>query len=308
MRPASQTPLTALKLVELWEEVGGPPGTVNQVTGRSSRAIADAWLGDRRVRKITFTGSTSVGQELMVKAAPHLQKLSLELGGQAPLLVFDDADLDIVMEGLITSKFRNAGQSCIASNRILAQKDVAQELAERTVRATSRLKVGNGFDEGVALGPMIDEQGREKVLEHVLDAREKGAKVAFGGERLGDRGYFVEPAVLTDVRPGMKVMEEETFGPVIAISPFETEDEAIRLANDSPFGLAAYFFTTNASRAWRVAESLEYGVIGLNDGLPSAAQAPFGGWKLSGMGREGSMEGMDAFLEHKYVSWGHVND
>jgi len=306
MRPASQTPLTAIRLVELWEEAGGPPGTLNLVTGRAARPIADALLGDARVRKITFTGSTAVGQELMAKAARNMQRLSLELGGQAPFLVFADADLDTVMKGLIASKYRNAGQACIASNRILVEAGVAGELTRRSAEATRSLKVGNGFDEGVAIGPMIDEAGREKVLAHIADARANGATVVEGGRAVEGPGYFVEPTVLTGVRPGMKVMEEETFGPVIAIAPFGSEEEALALANASPFGLAAYAFTQDASRAWRVAEGLQYGIVGLNDGAPSAAQAPFGGMKLSGMGREGGVEGMDAFLETKYVSWGHI--
>lgn len=306
MRPASQTPLTALRLVELWEAVGGPGGTLNLVTGTASRAIADAWLGDARVRKITFTGSTAVGQELMRKAIPNLQRVSMELGGQAPLLVFDDADPDVVLEGLMASKFRNGGQSCIASNRFLVQEGIVAALEGRIVEATRSLRVGDGFDEGVAVGPMIDEKGREKVLAHVADARDHGATVATGGKAMEGQGYFVEPTVLTGVTSAMKVMEEETFGPVIAIATFRTEEEGIRLANASPFGLAAYTFTQDAGRAWRVAEALEYGIVGLNDGLPSTAQAPFGGWKLSGVGREGGMEGMDAFLETKYVSWGHI--
>lgn len=308
LKPASATPLTSLKLVELWEGVGGPPGTLNHITSRSSRAVASTWLGDFRVRKFTFTGSTEVGQELVKMSAQNLQRLSLELGGQAPFLVFDDADLSVVSEGLMGSKYRNAGQSCIASNRILAQKGIADRLAEVAVEVTKAVKVGKGFDPGVLIGPMIDEAGRAKVLEHVQDAVGHGAKVAIGGHALEGKGYFVEPTVLTGVLPGMKVMEEETFGPVLAISTFETEEEGIRLANASPFGLASYFFTTNASRAWRVAEALDYGIIGLNDGLPSAAQAPFGGMKLSGLGREGGIEGLEGFLETKYVSWGHIAD
>ncbi len=306
MRPASQTPLTAIRLVELWEEAGGPPGTLNLVTGRAARSIADALMGDARVRKITFTGSTAVGQELMAKAAHNMQRLSLELGGQAPFLVFADADLDTVVKGLVASKYRNAGQACIASNRILVEAGVAEELTRRSVEATRSLKVGNGFDEGVAIGPMIDEAGREKVLAHIADARAHGARVVEGGRAVEGPGNFVEPTVLTGVRPGMMVMEEETFGPVIAIAPFDSEKEALALANASPFGLAAYAFTQDASRAWRVAEGLQYGIVGLNDGAPSAAQAPFGGMKLSGMGREGGVEGIDAFLETKYVSWGHI--
>lgn len=306
LKPAAQTPLTSLRLLQLWEEVGGPPGTFNHVTTLKAREVADVWLDDPRVRKFTFTGSTAVGQELMAKAAKNMVRLSLELGGQAPFVVFDDADLDVVMQGLAVSKFRNAGQSCIASNRILVDRRIADEVADRAKALVSGLKVGSGLEEGVSIGPMIDGNGRDKVLSHIEDAKGKGAVLVAGGQEREGRGYFVDPTVLTGVTEEMRVMQEETFGPVVAIAPFEREEEAVRLANASPFGLAAYFFTSDASRAWRVAEDLEYGIIGLNDGLPSTAQAPFGGVKLSGMGREGGQEGIEAFLEHKYVSWGNI--
>ncbi len=306
LKPASATPLTALRLGELLEQAGAPAGLLNIVTSSRSRRIGDVWLADPRVRKITFTGSTSVGKYLMERAAGNMQRLSLELGGQAPVIIFADADLDVVLDALMVAKFRNGGQSCIAANRVLVEESIVDQFLLRASEQVKNLRVGYGLDPGVAVGPMIDEAGREKVLEHIQDALEHGARLTAGGHAMPGRGYFVEPTVLGGVSLDMKVMHEETFGPVLAVSSFRTEHEAVETANGTEFGLAAYLFTRDASRAWRVAETLEYGIVGLNDGLPSTAQAPFGGFKESGLGREGGEEGLDAFLETKYVSWGAV--
>ena len=307
LKPAPETPLTALRLGELLLEAGGPPGVLNVVPTTEAAAFADVWLGDPRVRKITFTGSTAVGKELMRKAAGHVQKVSLELGGQAPFIVFDDADLDQAAVGIATAKFRNAGQTCVAANRILVQQGVAEAFTDRIVEQVRRMRVGYGLEEGVEIGPMISERGRQKVLAHVEDAVSQGAAVRLGGGVLSGPGYFVEPTVLTGVSPKMRVMREETFGPVIAVATFREEREAIAIANQTEYGLAAYFFTRDAARAWRVAEALEYGIVGLNDGAFSTAQAPFGGYKESGLGREGGIEGIEEFLETKFVSWGGVD-
>ncbi len=306
LKPAPETPLTALRLGQLLVEAGAPVGILNVVPTTDAAMFADAWLGDERVRKITFTGSTAVGKELMRKASTHVQKISLELGGQAPYIVFDDADLDLAATAITTAKFRNAGQTCVAANRILVQEGIADAFTERVVDLVERMRVGKGSDEGVQIGPMINERGRQKVLSHVRDAVAQGAGIRIGGGELTGPGYFVAPTVLTNVSPKMLVMREETFGPVIAIARFRDEQEAVDLANDTEFGLAAYFFTKDATRAWRVSEALEYGIVGLNDGAFSTAQAPFGGYKESGLGREGGHEGIDEFLETKFVSWGAV--
>ncbi len=306
LKPASATPLTALRFGELLQQAGAPAGLLNIVTTSRSSRIADVWLADPRVRKITFTGSTGVGKYLMERAAGNMQRLSLELGGQAPVVVFADADLDVALDALMVAKFRNGGQSCIAANRVLVEEGIVDEFLVRASERVRDLRVGYGLDPGVAVGPMIDEAGREKVLEHIQDAIAHGARVTVGGAALPGPGYFVEPTVLGGVNLDMKVMHEETFGPVLAVSSFQSEQEAVEIANGTEFGLAAYLFTSDASRAWRVAEALDYGIVGLNDGLPSTAQAPFGGFKESGVGREGGVEGLDAFLETKYVSWGAV--
>ncbi|MDA8343928.1 MAG: NAD-dependent succinate-semialdehyde dehydrogenase [Thermaerobacter sp.] len=306
LKPASQTPLTALRLGELLEEAGAPAGLLNIVTSSHAGQIADVWLDDARVRKITFTGSTGVGKHLMRRAAGNMQRLSLELGGQAPFVVFGDADLEVTLDALMVAKFRNGGQSCIAANRVLVEENIVDEFLVRASQRVANLRVGQGLEPGVAVGPMIDAAGREKVMEHIQDALAHGARLGAGGHAIEGAGYFVEPTLLANVGLDMKIMHEETFGPVLAVSSFKTEKEAVETANATEFGLAAYLFTQDAGRAWRVAEALDYGVIGLNDGLPSTSQAPFGGFKESGLGREGAEEGLDAFLETKYVSWGAV--
>ncbi|WP_153733365.1 NAD-dependent succinate-semialdehyde dehydrogenase [Sporosarcina obsidiansis] len=301
LKPASQTPLTAIRLVELAKEAGIPDGVVNVVTGSASE-IAGAWQQDERVRKLTFTGSTEVGKSLMKGAADTVKKISLELGGHAPAIVLADCDLDKAVEGVLAAKFRNAGQTCVCANRIYVHSAAADEFIQRISEKTAELKVGNGLKEEVQIGPLIDEDAVEKVEEHVEDAKSKGATVVTGGERVG--GLFFSPTVLTDVTDQMLCMKEETFGPVLPITLFETEEEVIQLANDSIYGLAAYVFTENISKGIQMCERLEYGIVGLNDGLPSAPQAPFGGFKQSGLGREGGQQGIEEYLEVKYISLG----
>ncbi|SKA90424.1 NAD-dependent succinate-semialdehyde dehydrogenase [Sporosarcina newyorkensis] len=301
LKPASQTPLTALRLVELAHQAGIPDGVVNIVTGSASE-IAGAWQEDERVRKLTFTGSTEVGKMLMKGAADTVKKISLELGGHAPAIVMANSDLDKAVEGIIAAKFRNAGQTCVCANRIYVHSSVAEEFTRRIGEKTKALKVGNGVEEGVDIGPLIDEAAIEKVLEHVTDAKTKGATIVAGGEQID--GLFYSPTVLYNVKDEMLCMKEETFGPVLPITLFETEEEVIQRANDSIYGLAAYVFTENISEGIRICEALEYGIVGLNDGLPSAPQAPFGGFKQSGLGREGGHHGIEEYLEVKYISLG----
>ncbi len=306
VKPAEQTPLTALALAALSVEAGFPPGVLNVVTG-DPPAIGDALLGDARVRKLSFTGSTEVGRLLMARGSQHLTRLSLELGGHAPFVVFDDADLDAAVAGAMASKFRNMGQTCICPNRFFVQDGVYDAFVERLCAAAARLRVGPATDEAAQVGPLIDDAAVEKVREHIDDARALGARVRTGGDFLDlGAGYtrrFCAPTVLDEVGPDMLLSREETFGPVAPVRRFHTEDEAIRLANDSPYGLAAYFYTRDAGRLIRVAEALEYGIIGANDGAVSTAQAPFGGVKASGFGREGGHYVMDEYLSVKYISW-----
>lgn len=304
LKPAEQTPLTALALADVLAEAGLPEGVLTVVTTSDPVAVGNELLHSDIVRKITFTGSTEVGKYLMREAAASVKRVSLELGGHAPFIVFADADIDAAAKGAIASKFRNAGQTCVCANRMYVHASIAQQFTDAFVPLVKALTVGNGVDAGVQVGPLIDQAGVAKVETHVADARSHGAHVRTGGHRPSGRGYFYEPTVLTDVRDDMLVMREETFGPVAPIATFENEDEVIERANRGPYGLAAYFYTRDLSRAWRVAERLEYGIIGLNDALPSVAQAPFGGYKESGLGREGGTEGMEAFLETKYVSMG----
>ncbi|WRP07727.1 NAD-dependent succinate-semialdehyde dehydrogenase [Rossellomorea aquimaris] len=301
IKPANQTPLTALKMAELAEEAGIPKGVINVVTG-DSKSIGEAWMEDTRVRKLTFTGSTEVGKVLMKGSADTVKKISLELGGHAPVIVMADSDLEKAVDGVIASKFRNAGQTCVCSNRVYVHESIVDSFTEKLVEKVKDLKVGNGLEEGVDIGPLIDENAIEKVQKHVEDAVNKGASIAYGGK--GKGGLYFEPTVLTDVTDDMLCMKDETFGPVAPITTFKTEEEAIYRANDSIYGLAAYVFTENITKGIRISEQLEYGIVGLNDGLPSTPQAPFGGFKQSGLGREGGHHGIEEYLEVKYISVG----
>jgi succinate-semialdehyde dehydrogenase/glutarate-semialdehyde dehydrogenase len=300
VKPAEQTPLSALALGVLAEEAGIPAGVFQVVTG-PARDIGKVFTESDLVRKISFTGSTEVGRLLMAQSAPTIKKLSLELGGNAPFIVFDDADLDAAVEGAIASKYRNAGQTCVCSNRIYVQSGVYGAFAEKLAARVENLTIGEGTGSGVLIGPLIDEEAVKKVEEHVADALDKGAKIIIGGKRHRLGGTFYEPTVLTGATQAMKVAREETFGPVAPLFRFETEDEVIAMANDTEFGLAAYFYTENVRRTWRVAEALEYGMVGHNTGLISNEVAPFGGVKQSGLGREGSHHGIDDYLEIKYL-------
>jgi succinate-semialdehyde dehydrogenase/glutarate-semialdehyde dehydrogenase len=306
VKPAEETPLSALALGEIALEAGIPPGVLNIVVGEPE-AVGEEFLSNPTVRKLSFTGSTAVGKILMGKAARNVTRLSLELGGHAPFIVFEDSDVDAAVAGAMATKFRNTGQTCICANRFLVQDRIYDEFTAKLEAAVRTLKVGRGLDEGVQVGPLINDAAVEKVGRHVEDARTRGARVRTGGDLvrvdgLADR--FFAPTMIEDVTGEMLVCREETFGPVAPIRRFRGEDEAIVLANDSPYGLAAYFFTRDASRLMRVAEALEYGIIGANDGAPSTAQAPFGGMKQSGFGREGGRAGMHEYVEVKYVSWG----
>ncbi|WP_404407272.1 NAD-dependent succinate-semialdehyde dehydrogenase [Jeotgalibacillus malaysiensis] len=301
IKPATATPLTAFRLVQLAKEAGIPDGVLNVVTGKSSD-ISEAWLKDTRVRKLTFTGSTEVGKTLMKGAADTMKKISLELGGHAPTIVMDDANLEKAVDGVIATKFRNAGQTCVSANRIYVHEKIAGAFTKRFTEKVEAMRLGDGLEEGVDLGPLIDEDAVEKVQKHIEDAKEKGASVETGGE-LRD-GLFFKQTVLSGVTDDMLCMKEETFGPVAPITTFKTEDEAIERANDSIYGLAAYVFTENISKGIRISEQLEFGIVGLNDGLPSAPEAPFGGFKQSGLGREGGHQGIEEFLETKFISVG----
>ena len=300
-RPAEKTPLSALAMAVLGERAGIPKGVLSIITSSDSKGVGLELCTNPKVRKLTFTGSTEVGRILMKQCAHDIKKLSLELGGNAPFLVFNDADLDKAVEGAMIAKYRNSGQTCVCANRIYVQSDVAEVFARKLADATSKLKVGNGMDEGVAIGPMIDRAGLDKVEEHVSDAVSKGAKVITGGKRSELGGTFYQPTVLMGVSKGMKVLNEETFGPVAPIIEFDTIDEGIALANDTEFGLASYFYARDISTVWKVAEEIESGMVGINTGLVSTTEAPFGGIKSSGLGREGSKYGMDEFLEIKYL-------
>lgn len=301
-KPAKMTPLTAVKMYELAIEAGFPKGVINLVTGSASK-IGKVFTSHPDVRKLTFTGSTEIGKELMKQASETMLNLSLELGGHAPIIVLEDANMDLAVEGVMASKFRNAGQTCVCGNRIYVQQSIVEEFSQKLQQAAGNLKVGNGLDEGVQIGPLVDKDGYEKVENHVNDAVEKGAKVLVGGDgRSENNAYFYNPTVLVNATSDMLVMNEETFGPVAPIMSFETDEEAVKLANDTRFGLAAYFFTESMSRGTYLSENLDYGIVGWNDGAPSTAQAPFGGMKESGVGREGGQEGLEAFLETKYIS------
>ncbi|NEX79176.1 NAD-dependent succinate-semialdehyde dehydrogenase [Bacillus thermocopriae] len=304
VKPANQTPLTALKLAELAHEAGIPKGVLNVITGRSTE-IGDVWLKDPRVTKITFTGSTEVGKTLMRGAAENVKKVSLELGGNAPFIVMEDADLAKAARGLIQSKFRNAGQTCICTNRVYVQESVAEEFIKLFEAELRKLKIGNGLEEGTDIGPLIDQAAKSKVEALVQDAVDKGGKVIYSGIKPSEEnGYFYAPTILINVNDDMECMRDEIFGPLAPIATFKTEEEVIERANDSSYGLAAYVYTENLSRSFRITEQLEYGIVGLNDALPSVVQAPFGGYKESGLGREGGHYGIEEFLEVKYISIG----
>lgn len=304
LKPSGMGALTAVKLVQLCEEAGFPRGVVNLVTG-NSKEIGDAVMSDPRVAKVTFTGSTEVGKQLMRQGADGLKKLSLELGGHAPMIVLDDADLEKAVQGVMASKFRNAGQTCICGNRIYVQRGCYDVFVERLADAVRRLRVGNGIEEQTDIGPLVNTSAYEKVQRHVSDAIGKGAVLIAGGEGRSEDGCcYYTPTLLGHADASMLVMQEETFGPVAPIQVFDSDEEAAALANDSSYGLAAYLFTESLSRGTRIMEALQYGIIGWNDGAPSVAQAPFGGLKESGMGKEGGHQGLDAYLDTKYVSIG----
>jgi succinate-semialdehyde dehydrogenase/glutarate-semialdehyde dehydrogenase len=306
LKPATQTPLSALALAELAHRAGIPKGVFNVITG-SATAIGAEMTGNPTVRKLTFTGSTEVGKKLMAQCAGTIKKLSLELGGNAPFIVFDDADLDAAVQGAMASKYRNTGQTCVCANRLLVQAGVYDEFAARLRAAVTQLRIGDGLAGVTDQGPLIDAKAVAKVEEHIADALAKGAKVSLGGKRHALGGTFFEPTILTGVTPQMLVAREETFGPVAPLFKFETEAQAIAMANDTEFGLAAYVYTRDLARSWRVSEAVEYGIVGLNTGIISTEMAPFGGVKESGVGREGSKYGILDYTEIKYVCVGGVS-
>ena len=308
LKPAHETPLSALALAELAERAGVPPGVFSVITSSSGRTVGGELTSNPIVRKLTFTGSTATGKVLMRQCADTIKKLSLELGGNAPFIVFDDANIDKAVEGAIASKYRNSGQTCVCVNRFLVQDGVYDEFATKLTAAVEAMKVGNGVDEGVVQGPLINEAGVAKAQDHVDDAISKGASVAAGGKRHALGGNFFEPTVLTDMTPDMIIAREETFGPVSPLFRFKTEEEAIAMSNDTEFGLAAYFYTRDSARTWRVSQALEYGIVGVNEGIISTEVAPFGGVKESGLGREGSKYGIEDYLEIKYICMGGLND
>jgi len=304
-KPATQTPYSALAMAELAERAGVPKGVLNVITGSASE-IGGEMTSNPIVRKLTFTGSTMVGKKLMAQCATTMKKVSLELGGNAPFIVFDDADLDAAVQGAIASKYRNTGQTCVCANRLLVQDGIYDEFAGKLVDAVALLRIGDGLKGATDQGPLIDMKAVAKVEEHIADALAKGAAIATGGKRHALGGTFFEPTVLTNVKPDMMVAREETFGPIAPLFRFKTEAEAIRMANDTEFGLAAYFYTRDLARSWRVSEGLEYGIVGLNTGIISTEVAPFGGMKESGVGREGSRYGIQDYAEIKYVCVGGV--
>ncbi len=305
-KPANSTPLSALAIAVLAERADIPPGVINIVMGKT-REIGAEMTSNPIVRKLTFTGSTEVGKQLIQACAGTVKRTSMELGGNAPFIVFDDADLDAAVRGAMVSKYRNAGQTCVCSNRILVQSGIYDAFAAKLAEAVAQLKVGDGADEGTTIGPLIDLQAANSVLSMIDDAVSSGAKLITGGKRAANGECFVEPTVLTNVTPSMRVFREEIFGPVAPLMAFETEAEAIELANDTEFGLAAYFYTRDIGRIWRVAEGIDYGIVGINEGIISNEMAPFGGMKESGGGREGSKYGMDEYLEIKYLCMGGID-
>lgn len=304
VKPPSETPLTALAISWLAQQAGFPPGVYNTVTTSDNSGIGKELCENRKVRKLSFTGSTAVGKILMSQCSSTLKKLSLELGGNAPFIVFDDADIDAAVKGAMASKFRNSGQTCVCVNRLFAQDGIYDEFVEKFTKAVAKLKVGNGLDKDVQVGPMISKKGVDKVKRHVQDAIEKGAVLLQGGKQM--EGLFFEPTVLGGATGEMIISKEEVFGPVAPVFRFSTEEEVIKMANDTEYGLAAYFYSKNVSRCWRVAEALESGMVGINEGVISTTVAPFGGVKESGLGREGSKYGMDYFMEIKYLCFGGI--
>ena len=301
IKPASATPYSALALCVLAEEAGIPPGILSVVTGKAS-VVGSVLTGHPDIRKFSFTGSTEIGRELMAQCAHTIKKVSLELGGNAPFIVFDDADLDAAVAGALVCKFRNAGQTCVCANRIYVQDAVYDDFAQRLAKAVNAMKVGDGLQDGVEIGPMIDDGAIAKVEQHLCDAKEKGARVIVGGDRHDMGGLYFQPTILVDVTSAMAVAREETFGPLAPLFRFQSEAEVIAQANDTEFGLAAYFYTRDLGRTWRVAEGLEYGMVGINTGILSTEVAPFGGVKESGIGREGSHHGIEEYTEIKYLN------
>jgi succinate-semialdehyde dehydrogenase/glutarate-semialdehyde dehydrogenase len=305
IKPATQTPFSATALAELAERAGFPPGVLNIVTG-SAKEIGGEMTSNPIVRKLSFTGSTEIGKQLIQQCASTVKKVSMELGGNAPFIVFDDADIDAAVEGAMMSKYRNTGQTCVCANRILVQDKVYDVFADKLVKAVAKLKIGDGLKGETQQGPLIDMNAVTKVEEHITDAISKGAKVAAGGKRHSLGGSFFEPTILTEVTPQMKVAREETFGPVAPLFRFKSEEDGVRLANDTEFGLAAYFYARDIGRVWRVSEQIEAGIVGINTGIISTEVAPFGGMKESGNGREGSKYGIEDFLEIKYLCMGGI--
>lgn len=305
-KPAAQTPLSALALAILAERAGVPAGVFSVLTSTDAAMVGQELCANDKVRKLTFTGSTNVGKILMRQGADQILKLGLELGGNAPFIVFDDADLDAAVEGAMISKYRNAGQTCVCANRLYVQANVYDAFAKKLAERVGKMKVGDGFAEGVTTGPLIDKNALKKVEEHVADAVSKGAKVELGGKPAPQGGLFFEPTILTGVTPDMRVSTEETFGPVAPLFKFETEEQVIELANNTEFGLASYFYSKDVAKIFRVAEALEYGMVGINTGLISTETAPFGGIKQSGLGREGSKYGIDDYTEIKYMCLGGI--
>jgi succinate-semialdehyde dehydrogenase / glutarate-semialdehyde dehydrogenase len=302
VKPAQQTPLSMLALAQLLADAGLPPGVLNVITGSSSSALSAPIIGDPRLRKLSFTGSTEVGRKLIAQSADNVLKVSMELGGNAPFLIFDDADLDAAVEGALLAKMRNIGEACTSANRFHVAGSVASEFAERLAARMGALRIGRGLDEEAEVGPLIDDDGRRKVDELVHDAIDKGATRVVGGNICDGTGYFYEPTVLGDVPDSARLLREEIFGPVAPVKGFASEEEAVAAANDTEYGLVAYVYTNDLKRALRVCEALETGMIGLNQGMVSNAAAPFGGVKQSGIGREGGNEGIDEFLEIKYIA------
>ncbi len=305
LKPPSPAPLTSLAIAALASQAGIPAGVLNVVTGTDSASIGKEFCTNDKIRKLSFTGSTEVGRTLLEACAADIKKASMELGGNAPLIVFEDADLDAAVEGAIASKYRNSGQTCVCVNRILAHEKIYDEFVRKLVTAVQKLKTGNGLDEDVSIGPLINKKGLEKVQVLVQDALDRGGSLLTGGKALG--GLFYQPTVIGEANASMRLAQEEIFGPVAPVFRFSSENEAIRMANDTIFGLASYFYSRDVSRCWRVAEGLEYGMVGINTGLISSETAPFGGVKQSGLGREGSKYGLDEYMELKYLCYGEIN-